>query len=118
MIIRSTEKHSTLTKLGYPQDKEEPDSAFHSKIKILLFIIHSVLLQSSPLYNYLFIQGHKRIPMVSTYFKQLGFYAGTAVIGFGSWLGWSLVMSGKTGSELTSVVESNDCLYTPFWRSK
>lgn len=26
-------------------------------------------------------------------------------------------MSGKTGSELSSVIESNDCLYTPFWKS-
>ncbi len=55
--------------------------------------------------------------MVSTYFKQLGFYAGSGVLALGSWLGWSLVMRAKTGIELNSVIETNDCLYTPFWKT-
>ena len=56
--------------------------------------------------------------MVSTYFKQLGFYAGAGVLALGSWLGWSLAFNARTGSELNSVIETNDCLYTPFWKSK
>ena len=56
--------------------------------------------------------------MVSTYFKQLGFYAGSGVLAVGSWLGWSLAMRGKTSLELNSVIETNDCLYTPFWKSR
>ena len=56
--------------------------------------------------------------MVSTYFKQLGFYAGTGLLAAGSWLGWTLVMSGKSGSELSSIIETNDCLYTPVWKSR
>ena len=47
----------------------------------------------------------------------MGFYAGSGVLALGSWLGWSLVMRAKTAVELNSVIETNDCLYTPFWKT-
>jgi hypothetical protein len=56
--------------------------------------------------------------LVSPFFKQLGFYTGSSVLSIGSWLGWSVFFKGVTSSELTSVIEANDCLYTPFWRTR
>jgi hypothetical protein len=42
--------------------------------------------------------------MVSSYFKQLGFYAGTAGLGAASFLGFSILMKTRTSSELESIV--------------